>query len=120
MKNKIILASLLALTLFVSLGSICASEIMDDVNSPIIDDNNDFTMSARYNTGTGYYWQVSPESYGVELISTNYEVDHPDTCGSSATAFFNFHINSDDYYVKLILISPTGEIVNELDSNMIN
>lgn len=94
--------------------------ISENDSGVILDDNNDFTMSARYNAGTGYCWVVSPDSYGVELLSTENVVDHPCCAGSSATAYFNFHVTGEDYYVKLILISPSGDIVREIDSNMIN
>ena len=96
------------------------AKALSDSHGVILDDNGDFSMSARYNTGTGYYWVVSSDSYGVDLISTNNVIDHPDACGSSATSYFKFHVTSDDYYVKLTLLSPTGEIVKEIDSNMIN
>lgn len=91
-----------------------------DRSGVILDDNNDFTMSARYNTGTGFYWKVSSDSYGVDLISIKNVIDHFDACGSSATSYFKFHVTSEDYYVKLILVGPTGNIVDEIDSNMIN
>lgn len=93
---------------------------IDDNSGPILDDDNDFTMSARYNAGTGYHWEVSPETHGVDLISTNHVQDRPGVCGGSGTVYFSFHVNSDDYYVKLVLISPTGDIVDELDSGMLN
>lgn len=87
----------------------------------VVDDNNDFTMSVKYNTGTGYHWVVSSETHGVDISGPNYVADHPGACGSSGTAYFNVHvINGDDYYVKLVLVSPSGDIVDEVDSNMIN
>ena len=106
--------------------SVAVNDINVDDNSlsdnpgVILDDNGDFIMSARYNTGTGYYWVVSSDSYGVDLSSIDNVVDHPDCTGSSATSYFKFHVTGDDYYVKLILLSPTGEVVKEIDSNMIN
>ena len=86
----------------------------------IVDENNDFTMSVRYTAGTGYHWEVSPESYGVDINSIDYKVDNPKAFGSPGTTFFNFHVNGESYYVKLVLISPSGEIVDEVDSNMVN
>ncbi len=106
--------------------SVAVNDINVDDNSlsdnpgVILDDNGDFIMSARYNTGTGYYWVVSSDSYGVDLSSIDNVVDYPDYSGSSATSYYKFHVTGDDYYVKLILLSPTGEVVKEIDSNMIN
>ena len=110
MKNKIILVSLLALTLLVCAGSIYAI----DWNNPTIRDDSDFTMTARYNGGTAYYWEVSPDSYGVELVSQNNVLDHPNACGSSGTQYFNFKIINEDYFVKLIKVGPNGNIVDEI------
>ena len=85
-----------------------------------IPDSGDFGMSVRFNAGTGYHWEISSESYGVDLLYVSTYFDHPDCVGSSATSYYCFHKNSEDYYVKLILIDPRGNIVDEVDSNMIN
>ena len=34
-------------------------------------DSGDFGMSVRFNAGTGYHWEISSESYGVDLIYIN-------------------------------------------------
>lgn len=123
-KIQIALISLVALSLFVGISCISAAnpDANNGVNdlSAVPDCNNDFTMTVPYTAGTGYHWEVSPETYGVDLVSSNFVEDHPGCLGSSGTDYFNFHINSDDYYVKLVLISPNGEIVKEVDSNMLN
>ena len=111
MKNKIILVSLLALTLVVCAGSIYAI----DLHNPSTDDDTVFTITTRYNAGTGYHWEVSPETFGVELISQNNVLDHPGACGSSGTQYFTFKIiNEEDYYLGLIELSPTGEVVDAI------
>ncbi len=142
--GKCLLFVLVFFAILVSFGSVCAADTnnaydnyafghldqptvpnnddnsLSDNPGVILDDNGDFIMSARYNTGTGYYWVVSSDSYGVDLSSIDNVVDHPDCTGSSATSYFKFHVTGDDYHVKLILLSPTGEVVKEIDSNMIN
>ena len=139
--NKIFIL-LAVFTLFVGISCISATDI--DVNSThiddaihsgtenvkindtqndfnaILDDNGNFVMTVPLTAGTGYHWEISSESYGVDLISSEFVEDHPGCCGSSGTDYFNFHANSGDYYVKLVLISPTGEIVKTVDSDMLN
>lgn len=141
-KNHLIFALVAVFTIFVGISCIAAGDVnhnaaVDDGSNAavasnvlepkdssssgiVLDDNNDFTMSVRYNAGTGYHWEVSPESYGVVVSEPNYVQDHPDRVGSSGTAYFNVHVTGDSYYVKLVLISPSGKIVDEVDSGMIN
>ena len=106
--NKVFTA-LVILTLFVGLS--CASAAVADTNASI---HNDFTMAAKYNAGTGYHWEVSPDSYGVKLIGQKNVIDHPGTCGSSGTAYFHFVKTGDEGLAKIVLISPTGEIVDSM------
>ena len=85
--------------------------------------DNCFVMAVRGASGsTGYHWIISLETHCVELISEKHVSDNPNPIayGSSGTDYFIFHINSDDYYVKLLLVAPGGNIVEEVDSNMIN
>ena len=141
-KSRIIFAALVIFAMVVGVSCISATDsnqsigiddsniddgaVVDEISQEtsdsgaIVDGNNDFTMTVRYNAGTGYHWEISPETYGVDVNSIDYKVDNPHVVGSSGTAYFNFHVNSDDYYVKLVLISPSGDIVDEVDSNMIN
>lgn len=141
-RNQYLFALLVVFSVFIGISCIAASDVdhnstiddgsnvvvANDTLAPkdssdsgiILDGNNDFTMSVRYNAGTGYHWEVSPESYGVVVSEPNYVQDHPGLCGSSGTAYFNVHVNSDSYYVKLVLVSPAGDIVDEVDSDMIN
>ena len=139
--SKIILALLVVFSIFVGLGCIsatggdgnatCVNDTYTtpfDVNTPfhpasepILDDNGTFVMSARGASGsTGYHWEISPETYGVDLVSQNFVEDHPGAVGSSGTTYFTFHVNGDSYYVKLLLVTPHGDVVKELDSNMLN
>lgn len=115
--KNIIFVSLLVLALFVGVSSISAADNAD--NGPILDDGN-FVMTVPYNAGTGYHWEISPETHGVEVNAIKYVEDNPGTCGSSGTGYFNFHVVDNDYYVKLVLISPAGDIVDEIDSGMLN
>ncbi len=95
---------------------------INDTNSVTRNEDN-IIMSLRGESGsTGYHWVISPETYGVDLISRNNYLDNPDPrlAGSASTTVFDFHITSDDYYVKLILVTPSGQIAEEIDSNMIN
>ena len=111
------------LALFVCFGCVAATDVVSDdsrLSAPIVDDHSDFTMSARYNGGTGYHWVVSDDSYGVELVSSDNVIDHPGMTGSSATAYFTFHVVDDDYQAKLLLITPTGDVAKVLTSDMLN
>ena len=123
-KIKIALISLVALSLFAGISCISAADIDSNNNITDSDANVDIniplTMTVPQTAGTGYHWEVSPETYGVDIGESKFVEDHPGCVGSSGTNYFSFHINSDDYYVKLVLISPTGEIVKEVDSNMLN
>ena len=116
LNKNLVFVSLLVLAVFVGISSISAANAD---TCPILDDGN-FVMTVPYNAGTGYHWEISPETHGVEVNSVNFIEDHPGTCGSSGTGYFNFHVVDSDYYVKLVLISPAGDIVNEIDSNMLN
>ena len=125
-KNHLILAFVVVFSICIGMSCIAASEIdqktldTDKGSGPILDDNNDFTMSARYNGGTGYMWKVSPETHGADVSAPRYVLDHPVRCGGSGTVYFDVHVTSDDYYVKLILVGPTGQVVDEIDSDMVN
>lgn len=134
MKLNKIFALLAIFVLFAGISTISAADI--DVNSTsadnitdienvtntgaVIDGNGNFVMSVPTTAGTGYHWEVSPLSYGVELYSSDFVADHPGMCGSSGTTYFNFHTDGGDYYVKLVLVSPSGDIVKEIDSDMLN
>ena len=92
-------------------------------NNPriILDENNNFTMTAKYHSGTPSIWKVSPESYGVEISKPQYVVDHPSLMGFSGTVYFNIHVISDDYYVRLVLVNiVTGAVVDEMDSDFLD
>lgn len=88
--------------------------------SMTFDEDGDFTISLPYTAGTGYIWNVSPESHGVELESEKTVEDHPGLAGSSGTDCFTFHPTQEDYYVKLVLVSPSGETVDEVDTKMLD
>ena len=118
-KSQLLIVSLVVLSVFVGLSCIAAADtgasgtqVNDLTKHP-----GTFVMSVNYNAGTGYHWEVSPDSYGVKLIGTKYVQDHPGLCGSSGTAHFKFKVTSKEHSAKLVLISPTGEIVDEVVSN---
>lgn len=116
--KNLVFASLLVLAVFAGMSSLSAHDVDAGTNDAIV--NDDFVMSVPYNAGTGYHWEIA-ESHGVEVNSINFVEDHPGMMGSSGTGYFNFHIiDNNDYYVKLVLISPCGDIVKEIDSNMLN
>lgn len=117
--KNLVFASLLVLAVFAGMSSISAHDVDAGTNDAIY--NGNFVMTVPYNAGTGYHWEISQDSYGVEVNSVDFVEDHPGTFGSSGTGYFNFHvIDNNNYYVKLVLISPTGDIVKEIDSNMLN
>ena len=113
--NKVLL-SLVILTLFVGLS--CASAAVADENSVPL--QKELTMSVKFTDGTGYHWEVSPKSHDVKFVGQKNVLDNPGTFGSSGTAYFHFIKLNNNAYAKLDLISPTGEIVKSVDSDMIN
>ncbi len=114
--RSLVIFSLLAVfAILVSVSCISAADATE--NSA---DTGVFEMTVPYNAGTGYHWEISSETHGVNVLSVNHVEDNPGTCGSSGTAYFKFQPTSDQYYVKLVLLSPTGEIVKEVDSDMLN
>ena len=105
----------------------------DSSNSGIIlDENGNFDMTVRgQSASTGYRWEISPETYGVDVIQNEFVPDHrenPDfpemtVIGGGGTSYFTFHVNDDydgHFYVKLLLVTPSGKIAKEIDSNMLN
>ena len=121
-KIHIALISLVIFSLLVGISAISAADTdaNNATNTGVILNNGTFDMSVPCTAGTGYHWEVSPETYGADVSSGEFVADYPGYAGSSGTVYFNVHVNSDDYYVKLILISPTGDIVDEVESNMLN
>ena len=120
-KNIMIFALAVVFSIFVGMSCIAAAEVNQSDDSlkdtgfgPIPDDGNVFVISHAYTSGTGW-WEVSPETHGVDVSEPCYVMDPPDESGcSSGTVDFGIHVNSDDYYVKLILVSPSGDIVDEI------
>ncbi|WP_407432180.1 hypothetical protein [Methanobrevibacter sp.] len=135
-KIHVALISLVVFSLLVGISAISATDVNTNnthdsgffndatfvhTNDPgIILNNGSFVMSVPYTAGTAYHWEVSPETHGADVSFDKFVADHPDCMGSSGTCYFNVHVNSDDYYVKLVLIGPNGEIVNQIDSDMVN
>ena len=118
-KLQVAFVTLVVLSLLACVSCISATNT-DAGDNSCPDRFNTFTMTVPCTAGTGYHWEVSPETYGVDIGPSKFVEDNPGCVGSSGTVYFNFHINSPDYYVKLVLLNPTGEIVKEVDSNMIN
>lgn len=125
-KYKIVFALLAIFSVFVCLSCISAADSVDDSSLSDagdigLDDSSVscdaripcFTMAARFNSGTGYHWEISPETYGATFMTSNKILDHPGACGSSGTVFFNFFIpNKHDFYIKLVEIAPNGNVVD--------
>lgn len=59
---------ILVLVLFVALIGVSAISATNIDSGIVLDENNNFVMSVPYNSGTGYHWEVSSDSYGVELV----------------------------------------------------
>ena len=112
------------LAVFASLSAIAAADVSDNgsvsahgtnfhPHHPVAK-NKVLTMTARYNAGTGYHWEISPKTHGVTLMTTNYIQHHPGTTGSSGTVVYKFLVqNKKHYYVKLVLVDPRGNVVDE-------
>ncbi len=69
MEINIIFVSLLVLALMAGINSISAQDVNANINDTEADYS--FTMAVPYNAGTGYHWEISPESHGIEVISIN-------------------------------------------------
>lgn len=85
--------------------------------------DNHFEIVVKSNYSTGYHWELSNESYGVELVNHSFVSDNSNLTGAGGTDTFVFNIlpNSEDkYYAKIVLIAPDGSIVNSTDSNNLN
>ena len=122
-KMQAIFVSLVILTLFVGLSCVSAANVDGNgSHSSYCHPSHDktLTMSVKYNAGTGYHWEVSPKTHGVTLMTTHYVQDHPGTVGSSGTKYYNFYKQTDDYFVELVLVSPSGKIVKVVNSDMLN
>ena len=83
-KIHVALISLVVFSLLVGISAISATDVntnnndsglMNDgafgqTNDPgIILNNGSFVMSVPYTAGTGYHWEVSPETHGADVIS---------------------------------------------------
>lgn len=112
--TRLMFVSLVVFSALIGIICISASDVNSSNIATVLDGNNNFVMMAPYNTETGYHWEINPETHGTYLVSQDLILNHPNTCGSSATACFNFRVNSDDYYAKLVLISSSGNIVDEI------
>ena len=99
----------------------------DSSNSEtILDENGYFSMTLRGQSGsTGYLWKISPETYGVDVVQDKYVPDNTpnpkfpeiQTVGGGGTSYFTFHVNDDyggHFYLKLILVTPSGDIAQEI------
>lgn len=119
-KSQVILVSLVILTIFVGLS--CASAASVDANAcnGIKAKSDVLTMTVKYNSGIGAHWEVAPETHGVTFMSKKFIPDHPDASGSSGTLKYSFLKQSQDYYVKLVLIDSSGKIIKVVDSDMLN
>ena len=91
---------------------------------PVIIDEDTLILSAKESGSVPYRWEVSDDTYGVELINTTYEQYNPGLAGSSGVRSFIFKIlNPDDYYAKIIEVSaitkePTGKYVENSSASV--
>ena len=65
----------------------------------------------------------------LDLVKMKYEPNyiysptHPPRESGDGTFYFTFHVNDDydgHFFAKVVLINPSGRVVDEVDSNMIN
>ena len=113
-KSQIIAVALVIFTVFVGLSCAAAADV--DAGSQMAPNNNILKMSAKFTSGTGFHWEVAPETHGVTLMSKKEVESHPRITGSSGTVYYTFLKQSPDYYVKLNYISPSGEIVKSINA----
>ena len=91
---------------------------------PVVIDGDKLILSAKEIGGTPYKWEVSSDTYGVELINTTFEPFNPELEGSAGVRSFIFKIlNPDDYYAKIIEVSsitkePTGKYVENSSASV--
>lgn len=79
-------------------------------------------LSVVSNPSTGYYWEISDTTHGVELINQKWVANHPGALGGSGIEHYSFRILSDDYNVRIVEINarnqlPTGKFI---DDSMLN
>ena len=117
-KSQIIAVALVIFTVFVGLSCAAAADV--DAGSQMAPNNNILKMSAKFTSGTGFHWEVAPETHGVTFMGNKFVQDHPKAIGTSGTLYFSFLKQSPDYYVKLNYMSPCGEIIKSVDSDMLN
>ena len=90
-----------------------ASIMAEDSNEEIEDEDKYFELSGA--SRAGWHWEVSSDSYGVELVSRYDVVNRPSPTwvGESGTTYFKFHIISDNCFAKIVLINPQGYIQDQ-------
>ncbi|MCQ2964144.1 MAG: protease inhibitor I42 family protein [archaeon] len=101
---------------------VCALVIFCNFAAQSSEDNS-FNITVKSNPTTGYHWELSDESYGVELVNHTFVSDNPALTGSGGADTFVFKVlqnAKDNYYAKIVLIAPDGSIVNSTDSNNLN
>lgn len=90
-----------------------ASIMAEDSDGEIEDEDKYFELSGT--SHAGWHWEVSSDSYGVELVSRYDVVNRPSPTwvGESGTTYFKFHIISDNCFAKIVLINPQGYIQDQ-------
>ena len=122
-KYKIALALLAIFSVFVCLSCISAADNASDatLSDNSVDDSSVdciqkipcLPVAVSFNSGTGYHWEISPETYGATLMTTHKVLDNPGKLGSSGTMYFNFFIpNKHDFFIKLVELDPNGDVVD--------
>ena len=125
-KYKTAIALLAIFSVFVCLSCVSAADNVSDVSS----DNNSAEIShvtqgskipclpvtVEYTSGTGYHWEISPETYGATLMTHHKVADDSSLLGTTGTETFNFFIpNSHHFFIKLVEFDPNGNIVDSVE-----
>ena len=117
-KSQVMAVALVIFSIFVGLSCVAAADVTNVDHS--LEKNDILKMTVKCNPGSGFHWEVSPKTHGATLMTKNVVQDNPGTCGDSETVFYSFLKQQPDAYVQLALISPSGNVVKVVDSDMLN
>ena len=125
-KYKTAIALLAIFSVFVCLSCVSAADnvsgISSDINSAEISHGTHgskipcLPVAVTYTSGTGYHWEISPETYGATFMTHHKVADEPKRFGSSGTEYFNFFIpDNHHFFIKLVELDPNGNIVDSVE-----
>ena len=114
-KYKITIALLAIFSVFVCLSCISAADDVALSDNGVTADGQIpcFPVCVTYTDGTGYHWEISPETHGATLMTVDKVADNPGCLGSSGTMYYNFFIpDNGDFFIKLVEYDPAGNVVD--------